>query len=198
MNEMKLTLNLRDGLFTLNEGTLDALGRPRQVQLLINTKKQMLVLIASFAIVTIAVYIIRRLPIEHCWTIAMVSGAVLCMVITLIGGLVTSAGFSIIGILFGCILAVGVGKVIEFFRFCVDYTRTERVQFEDDEYYYYVKAVPKMNVAAPDRKVKNINRSYAKRPVRPIKSDPAPMDTAEMDTTELDSSYFGDTTELDE
>ncbi len=44
MNEMKLTLNLRDGLFTLNEGTLDALGRPRQVQLLINTKKQMLVL----------------------------------------------------------------------------------------------------------------------------------------------------------
>ena len=60
-----------------------------------------------------------------------------------------------------------------------------------------------MNVAAPDRKVKNINRSYAKRPVRPVKAGPAPMDTApmdtaEMDTTELDSSYFGDTSNLDE
>ena len=172
-----------------------------QIRLIIDSllgNKQMLVLVAAFAIVTVAVYVIRRLPIEHCWTIAMVSGAVLCMVIVLIGGLVTNAGFSILGILFGCILAVGVGKVIEFFRFCVDYTRTERVQFEDDEYYYYVKAVPKMNVSAPERKVKNINRSYVKRPVRQSKPSPAPMDTAEMDTTELDSEYFGDTADLKE
>ena len=172
-----------------------------EIRLIIDSllgNKQMLVLCVSFAIVTIAVYIIRRLPIEHCWMIAMISGAVLCMVITLIGGLVTNAGFSILGIIFGCILSVGVGKVIEFFKFCVDYTRTERVQFEDDEYYYYVKAVPKMNVSAPEGKVKNINRSRERRPIRPSRQDPAPMDTAEMDTTELDSSYFGDTTELDE
>lgn len=44
MNDIKLTLNIRDGLFTLNEGTLDALKRPRQVQLLINVEKKMLVL----------------------------------------------------------------------------------------------------------------------------------------------------------
>jgi hypothetical protein len=77
------------------------------------------------------------------------------------------------------------------------------VQFEDDEYYYYVKAVPKMNVSAPEVKVKNINRSRERRPIRPVRGEAAtmetaPMDTAEMDTTELDSSYFGDTTELDE
>lgn len=44
MNNMKLTLDLKEGLFTLNDGTLDALGRPRQVQLLINIEKKMLVL----------------------------------------------------------------------------------------------------------------------------------------------------------
>lgn len=44
MNEIKLVLNLKEGLFTLNEGTLNALGRPRQVQLLINVKKKILVL----------------------------------------------------------------------------------------------------------------------------------------------------------
>ena len=44
MNEMILTLNLKEGLFTLDENTLNALGRPRQVQLLINVKKEMLVL----------------------------------------------------------------------------------------------------------------------------------------------------------
>jgi hypothetical protein len=120
----------------------------------------MIVLAAAFAIVTIAVYIIRRLPIDHCWTIAIIAGAVLNILIIMIGGLVTKAGFSFLGVLFGSILAFLVGKVIEFFKFCVDYTRTERVQFEDDEYYYYVKAVPKMNIAARDRKVKNINRSH--------------------------------------
>jgi disulfide oxidoreductase YuzD len=38
----------------------------------------------------------------------------------------------------------------------VDYTRTERVQFEDDEYYYYVKAVPKNMIAEPKKTVKKI------------------------------------------
>jgi len=33
MNDIKLTLNIRDGLFTLNKGTFEALKQPRQVQL---------------------------------------------------------------------------------------------------------------------------------------------------------------------
>ncbi len=135
----------------------DILG---QIRLIIDSllgNKQMMVLAAAFAIVTIAVYIIRRLPIDHCWTIAMIAGAVLNLLIVLIGGLVTKAGFSFIAILLGSILAVIVGKVIEFFRFCVDYTRTERVQFEDDEYYYYVKAIPKISMEAPQNKVRRIN-----------------------------------------
>ncbi len=134
-----------------------------EIRLIIDSllgNKQMIVLVVAFAVVTITVYVIRRLPIEHAWTLAEASGAFFCMLIVLIGGLVQNAGFSIIGILFGCILSFAIGKVIEFFRFCVDYTRTERVQFEDDDYYYFVKAVPKMNVAAPEKKVKNINRSH--------------------------------------
>ena len=45
----------------------------------------------------------------------------------------------------------------QFFRMVLDYTSVENVQFEDDDYYYYVKAVPKISVAAPDKKVKKIN-----------------------------------------
>lgn len=44
MNELNLTLDLRDELFILNDATLDALGRPHQVQLLINTQQKKLVL----------------------------------------------------------------------------------------------------------------------------------------------------------
>jgi hypothetical protein len=48
----------------------------------------------------------------------------------------------------------------------VDYSRTEYVQFEDDDYYYYVKAVPKLTVSAPDVKVQKINARKLQRPQR--------------------------------
>ena len=38
-----------------------------------------------------------------------------------------------------------------------DYSRTERLEYEDDEYYYYVKAVPKAVVATSERSIKKIN-----------------------------------------
>lgn len=41
--------------------------------------------------------------------------------------------------------------------FAVDYTRTEYMQFEDDDYVYYVKAVPKVAVSKPDVRVQRMN-----------------------------------------
>ena len=43
----------------------------------------------------------------------------------------------------------------------LDYTRVERLQFEDDEYYYYVKAVPKALIAQQQRNVKRFSGSDA-------------------------------------
>ena len=53
--------------------------------------------------------------------------------------------------------------MIQLFRFNVDYARTEKVQFEDDEYYYYVKAVPKVTLSEPEKKVKKINSQRRER-----------------------------------
>ena len=64
-----------------------------------------------------------------------------------------SIGFVVLGTLVGLLIAL----IVEFFVLSVDYTRTEYTQFEDDEYYYYVKAVPKMSIAIADKKVKKIN-----------------------------------------
>ena len=36
--------------------------------------------------------------------------------------------------------------IFEYIFYCVDYKGTEHLRFEDDEYYYYVKAMPKMIV----------------------------------------------------
>ena len=52
-----------------------------------------------------------------------------------------------------------ISLVLTFFFFNLDYTRIESVQFEDDDYYYYVKAVPKVTVSDSLRTVKTISTS---------------------------------------
>lgn len=119
--------------------------------------KEMLVVIAAFGITIMVVYLIRRMSFDHVWTIAMVAGAMTDIVILLVGDLIYDINISVAGALLGSLLALAVAKVLEFFRFCVDYSRTEKVQFEDDEYYYYVKAVPKLSIAVSEKRVKKIS-----------------------------------------
>ncbi len=118
--------------------------------------KAMFVTIAAFAVTLIVVYFIRRLNVDYAWTIAIITGALLDILVLLFGDLMYNTNLSIIGLIIGNLVAVAVAKALEFFVFNVDYSRTERVQFEDDEYYYYVKAVPKNTVAAPKKRVKTI------------------------------------------
>lgn len=134
----------------------NVIGRFRYVidGLLVN--KEMILFVISFATTTIIVYIIRRLSVDHAWTIAMFVGAVCNVVILLMGNLTYSTQLSIGSIIVGSIVSVLLAKVVQFFAFNVDYTRTEYVQFEDDEYYYYVKAIPKNTVTKSKRTVKKI------------------------------------------
>lgn len=126
--------------------------------------RAMLVTIAAFAVTILLVYFIRRLSIDHSWTIAIVSGALVNVMILLVGDLMFDTNVSIAGVIVGTAVSALLVKVLQFFVFNVDYSRTEKVQFEDDEYYYYVKAVPKVTVAAPERTVKKINSQKRARP----------------------------------
>ncbi len=119
--------------------------------------KGMLVMLTAFAITVLVVYLLRRMSIDYSWTVAIIAGSMIDMLILLIGELLYDTNISVGGVIVGAVVAALVGKVIEFFRMSLDYSRTEKVQFEDDEYYYYVKAVPKMSVAAPTKTVKKIN-----------------------------------------
>lgn len=146
-----------------NAPTINSMGAEEataKLRLLIDGmlgNKAMLVMIAAFAITVIVVYLIRRMSVDHSWTIAMVAGVMIEAMILLVGDLMYDTNLSIVSALLGAVVTLIACKIIEFFRFCLDYSRTEKVQFEDDEYYYYVKAVPKMTVAAPTNTVKKIN-----------------------------------------
>ena len=158
-----------------NAPTINSMGAQEataKLRLLIDGmlgNKAMLVMIVAFTVTVIVVYLIRRMSVDHSWTIAMAAGIIIEVLILLVGDLMYDTNLSILSALLGAIVTVIVCKGIEFFRFCLDYSRTEKVQFEDDEYYYYVKAVPKMTVSAPTNTVKKINtqRRPASQSARP-------------------------------
>lgn len=184
----------------------EATARLRMVIDGVLDNKELVITLAAFVFTVILVYGIRRMSIDHSWTIAMVSGAVMNMIILLLGDLIYDANVSILGVLFGSVISVGLCVVLQFFVFSVDYSRTEKVQFEDDEYYYYVKAVPKMSVAAPEKTVKRINtptgrnagQVAARQTVRsnygnqrtPIRQAPSrTISTRSVDSVEADTAY---------
>lgn len=144
-------------------GADEATAKLRMVIDSVLGNRAMIVMIAAFAITIAAVYLIRRMSIDYSWSIAMVVGVIIDLVVLLVGDLIYDTQLSLGMAVLGSILALVIAKVLEFFRFCVDYSRTEKVQYEDDEYYYYVKAVPKLTVTRPDVKVKRINTRKAAR-----------------------------------
>ncbi|MGN1150596.1 MAG: hypothetical protein ACI4SN_00385 [Lachnospiraceae bacterium] len=124
--------------------------------------KEMVVTIIAFIITVILVYIIRRLSMDYAWTIAMAAGAIVNIMILLVGDLMFDTNVALFGVILGTIISLLLTAVLQFFVFNVDYSRTEKVQFEDDEYYYYVKAVPKVTVAKAEKKVKQISSQTMK------------------------------------
>lgn len=139
--------------------TFDAEGAVEKFRYIIDgilENKTMLVVVAAFAITIVVVYFIRRLSVDYAWTIAIITGALVDILILLFGDLMFNTNVSVLGLILGSVVSAVLVKVLEFFVFNVDYSRTELVQFEDDEYYYYVKAVPKNTVATPEKRVKTI------------------------------------------
>lgn len=118
--------------------------------------KQMIVLIAALAVTVIVVYIIRRLKIDYAWGYAIGIGSVLQFIILVVCEIVFKTEFNIVLIVIGVILGALAGYICNVMFFAVDFRRTEYVQYEDDEYYYYVKAVPKVGVQMPEKQVKHI------------------------------------------
>lgn len=118
------------------------------------SNKEMFLVIVTFLIVTVAVLLIRRLSIDYAWTVAIIVGGLAHFIILFAGYILLRIEGRTVGLIIGSLVSLAVSLVLEFLFFNLDYSRTERVQFEDDEYYYYVKAVPKMIVAEREKRVK--------------------------------------------
>ena len=97
------------------------------------------------------------LDIEHSWTVAWASGILFEAIGLTAGYILLGISDKIAGVIIGSVISGVIAMIIQFLFFNLDYSRTERLQFEDDDYYYYVKAVPKSLVTEKDKQIKRFN-----------------------------------------
>jgi len=127
--------------------------------------KAIIVYAVAFSITVLVVYLIRRLSINYSWFIAIFAGSLGCFVIILIATAALHAQVSLGGAFLGMIISIIVNIILQYFLFDLDYNRSERVQFEDDEYYYYVKAVPKNSIKLGGEPVRRVKVEHARETV---------------------------------
>lgn len=146
------------------------------------------VMVLAAVVTIIVIACIKKMTIDNAWTYALIAGAVVEFLIYIVGILALHAKFGIVSLILGLIIGIVGGYVCKVLLFSVDYKRTEYVQFEDDEYYYYVKAVPKVTVVNEDVRVKQINGKKTKKAeTQPVRRSPRPM---EFDDDDDDSITF--------
>ncbi len=140
-----------------SNGSLSMPGRYTQMINGILQNKEMWVMAAACSLTLLVVWLIRRLSVSHAWEIAIGVGTVTNVALLFAGVFVADVRYPVNTLIIGAAAAAVCGLVLEFFVFHLDYSRTEHVQFEDDDYYYYVKAVPKVVVTQPEVTVTKIN-----------------------------------------
>ena len=140
------------GILAASDGSVDIVQKYSQILKSMLFNQTMMVMIATCAVGIIVVYLIRRLSMDYAWVVAIVAGSVAELLAIFVGDFVFGVSVSVGPMILGLVLSAAIAAVFNFFVLSVDY-----VQFEDDDYYYYVKAVPKMAVSTPDVKVQKIS-----------------------------------------
>ncbi len=118
---------------------------------------ELYVTICIFAVVMVVVYVIRNMGKKYSFEIAIVTGILLNTVLALLANYLFAISLDIVRFLIGSLISAILVWIIQFFRLSLNYASVENLQFEDEEYYYYVRAVPKMSVTAQSKRVKRFN-----------------------------------------
>lgn len=112
-----------------------------------------------FTIVLVCVYIISKLNINYSKEIAVIIGVLVNILGFLISILFIDINTNLLSVIFFSLVSGLIVLTIRFFDIVLDYNCAEKVEFEDENNYYYVKVIPKVK----PRKTKNdqvINPKY--------------------------------------
>ncbi len=147
--------------------------------------KQMIMAVVIFVLILLVVYYVRRMKFDYAFEISIAAGVLTSILGFLISDIILDKSEQILAMILGTLVSGVIAYIAHFFKLTLDYSGVEHVQFEDDVYYYYVKAVPKVTVTAPQKKVKHIN-------VKNAGVDPARTGLRRQDTEDMEEEYDED------
>ena len=135
-----------------------------------------------------------------------VSATVTEVIFTYIGGLLFTASVEMKSCMIGVCLGLVFLLLYYFFVYSLDYSRVERVQFEDEEYYYYVKAVPKRSLPKQNKNIKTIHKRQEEKEEKEeepeetgrdrIVIEPVPIETVSAENPAMPEVKLTDTRKL--
>lgn len=116
------------------------------------------VFVLALVVLFLSISVIHAMAFKRAWLIALVTGIVLEFLIMLAGYILTDNMQQITGLLIGNGIAFLFGLLFTLVFYDMDHSRMEKLQYEDDEYYYYVTAVPKIQFVDEQKDVKHITK----------------------------------------
>ena len=152
-------LDMNAATFASATGTLEFTKVEILVDGVFRNNEFLLILAVLFAVFMI-VHFLKRINYNYSVEIAIAVGTGAYIVLSLGAELVlhTLTTQRLLGFVIGGLVSGALALLINSIFRPLDYSRTETVEFEDDEYNYYVKAVPKATFEKESVQVKRINK----------------------------------------
>ena len=110
----------------------------------ISGNQELFLAAVAAALVVLVVSTIRKLCSTYSWEIAIGAGSIVYLLVMALGGAFMQVRVDVLPLVAGTIGAAVISLILEFFVYRVNYAGSQYLQFEDDEYYYYVKAIPRI------------------------------------------------------
>ncbi len=107
--------------------------------------------------ILIVTRLVSRLKADYSRRIGIGVGIATGVMIMLFSIFVFSIRLSVPLLIVGYAVSGLIAFAVDFMILPLNYLQTEYAQFEDDDYYYYVKAVPKMAISRPEVQIKKLN-----------------------------------------
>lgn len=99
-----------------------------------------------FTLAVILTAIIAHMAINYARQISAVAAGILMLISFFTAIILKKVELSLVWLVIGVIISIIVIWLISFFEMVLDYPRSDKVEFEDNDNYYYVKIVPKIIV----------------------------------------------------
>ncbi len=111
--------------------------------------KEMIFTIVIFAMVIVVMWAVRKIKFEYVFELNIILGSVLIILGYVFSKLIFHMNVNLGFVVLGTLISMLIAEIAQFLDLFLDYFSMEKVQFEDDEYYYYVTAIPKIDDKIP-------------------------------------------------